>query len=110
MIKNKQGYLSGYGNCQECGDTWNWKKIQNINYEDTSGMFPLCIECFKRLSLKKIEEHRIALMVEWGYCENRIKDYLPRKKKEIKRLKPSQKTTKAKERLNQKSQRWKNKK
>ena len=31
LIKNKQGNLSGYGNCQECGDTWNWKENQCIS-------------------------------------------------------------------------------
>ena len=54
-------------------------------------MFPLCVECFKKLSSKKIEEHCIALMVEWGRFESEIKDYLPRIKEEIKKLKISYK-------------------
>lgn len=86
-IKNRAGNLSSYGCCQECGDTWNWKKEQNIAYADGCGMFPLCVECFKRLSPKKIEEHCISLMVEWGYFEDKIKGYLPRIRKEIKKIK-----------------------
>jgi len=87
MINNKEGKLRGYGGCQECGDTWNWKKEQSISYNKSSGMFPLCKECFKKMLQRKIEEHCIALMVEWGENESEIKEVLPEIKKNIRDLK-----------------------
>ena len=87
FINNQRGRLSGYGSCSECGDTWNWKGYQDIKYDDWSGMFPLCRECFNRLPNETIEDHCIAIMVSWGKSEGEIKKYLSRIVKEIIKIK-----------------------
>jgi len=87
MIKNKSGHLQGYGSCFNCGDTWNWKEHQSIKYEESSGMFPLCKECFNKLPEKDIIDWCVTLFIDWGKSKEYINSKLPTIKKEIKKLK-----------------------
>ena len=40
----------GYGGCLLCKDKWNWKKPHYIQYSTHEGMFPLCEECYNKLT------------------------------------------------------------
>ena len=50
VIKNILGRLRGYGGCNRCGDTWNWKEAQGVPYGVGRGCFPLCRQCYMELS------------------------------------------------------------
>lgn len=87
-FKNLLGSYKGYGGCYHCGGTWDWTAEHVINYSEREGMFPLCVNCFRTLPLKKIKfyiekhvrrskdknpEKVIAAAVKRA-CEDRIKD------------------------------------
>lgn len=63
------GSIQGYGQCYECGDTWNWKREHIIAYEPderfSSGAFPLCEECFWKVSEKRLVHGINALINNW---------------------------------------------
>lgn len=61
-IKNIIGYFKGYGRCLRCKDSWYWKEHQIINYSINSGMFPICKECFDKISSSEILYYCIILM------------------------------------------------
>ncbi len=64
---NIVGNTGGYSGCAHCGDTWNWKKIHSIPYNDRgSGMFPVCDECYKKLSPQERYDYCRALWRSWN--------------------------------------------
>lgn len=71
FIKNFIGSLQGYSGCSHCGGTWNWKKDHNIPYSDSGGMFPLCEECYQKLSPEERYDYCLELWRSWG-CPNRV--------------------------------------
>ncbi len=67
-IKNWLGAV--YGGCHRCRDRWNWKEPQYVDYyeyEDggTSGMFPLCKECYNQLTPKERYPYYRRLYFSW---------------------------------------------
>lgn len=103
-IKNFIGRFKGYSGCSHCGGTWNWKenktipyreKISSISTADTySGMFPVCKECFERLSEDKILQYCKLLLDDWishgcNSCEiiENYKGYVANLKNNITKLK-----------------------
>ena len=71
LLMNFIGRLSGYGECQHCHDTWNWKKEKIIPYKEKGnidyyqGMFPICEECFNSSSEDEILYHCKLLLQRW---------------------------------------------
>jgi len=60
--KNAIGKTKGYGGCNHCGGTWNWKRAyHSISYTKTSGYSGLCDECWAELS----PEERILYFKKW---------------------------------------------
>ena len=64
LAKNTLGHLRGFGDCMHCGGTWDWKEGHTIMYSESGGMFPLCEECYKKLSIEEVE-HYIKELVDW---------------------------------------------
>ena len=50
VIKNRHGKSLGYGCCYRCGDTWDWKKGHTTYFDESRGCFPLCHDCWSRLT------------------------------------------------------------
>ncbi|GAI30731.1 unnamed protein product, partial [marine sediment metagenome] len=44
------GKALGYLGCSHCHMTWNYVEGKSIKYSEHSGMFPLCEECFDKLT------------------------------------------------------------
>ena len=59
------GKALGYGGCYRCGMTWNYAKSKSIRYSVSDGMFPLCEECFDRLSSEEIDPYIEKLVMVW---------------------------------------------
>ena len=64
-VKNANGYARGYGGCLRCGDRWNWKSHHVIPYGGGAGMFPLCEECYNKLSPEERYRYCRELAREW---------------------------------------------
>ena len=43
-IKNKIGWLKGYGTCPNCGNSWRMNSIGGINYDGSRGVM-ICSDC-----------------------------------------------------------------
>jgi hypothetical protein len=91
-INNLVGRWKGFASCSECGDSLYWKPYQSILYDDHSGMFPLCRECFNRLDTTAILRHCANLYMSWRLNQPDTWPPLPvfphtRLEQEIKRLK-----------------------
>lgn len=69
LIRNIIGNIKGYGHCLNCGDTWDYKKEMAIPYDDSNYMFPLCEECFTKLSPESIIEFCHLLNIIWNKDE-----------------------------------------
>ena len=65
-LKNTAGSAKGYSGCSCCGDTWNWKKEHSIPYSDSGGMFPLCEECYQKLTPQERFDFCRKLWISWG--------------------------------------------
>jgi len=63
--KTVMGKALGYGGCYHCGMTWNYAKGKSIRYSVRDGMFPLCEECFDRLSSEEIDPYIEKLVMVW---------------------------------------------
>ena len=49
--RNVEGRRNGYSGCGKCGDTWNWKEPHSTIYNEYgTGCFPLCKECWQKLT------------------------------------------------------------
>lgn len=59
------GRALGYSGCYHCGMTWNYVEGKTIYYSEGSGMFPLCEECFDRLSPEEIDPYIEKLAMSW---------------------------------------------
>jgi len=57
---------TGFGHCRHCGRGWDIVRGHRVFYKPRSGMFPVCVECWPKLS----REQRIAycrlLAVDWS--------------------------------------------
>ena len=72
-FKNQYGRSKGYGGCSHCKDTWDWKESFSIPFTETSSMFPLCKECFEKLSINEINYYIKQLVNVWkSYGSNTI--------------------------------------
>jgi hypothetical protein len=68
--KNCRGRRGGYGGCERCHDTWNWKKYHVTEYGEGGGCFPLCEECWKALSPTERTPFYDRLVDSWlSMCE-----------------------------------------
>ena len=65
-LKNEIGRMNGYGCCMSCRDSWSWKEEKRIPYRHGAGMFPICAECFERLSYCEIERYIDILAFQWN--------------------------------------------
>ena len=54
-----------FGNCYNCKKTWDIVKPHNIWYTKDKAMFPVCEECYQKLSSKEIKKYIILLLLEW---------------------------------------------
>ena len=59
------GRAIGYGWCYHCSRTWNYIKDKTISYSVSEGMFPLCEDCFDKLSPTEINPYIEQLVAEW---------------------------------------------
>ena len=71
-IKNAVGHSKGYSGCLCCGDKWNWKPKHIIPYGNAAGMFPLCDECYDRLSPEERYHYCQELWRDWGRPEGEV--------------------------------------
>jgi len=71
---NTTGSLQGYGGCNHCGDTWNWKQGHSVMYSETSGAFPLCEECYQKLKPEIIWEYYIEHFKKRDSSRPRVSD------------------------------------
>ena len=85
-IKNITGEANGYGNCILCKDRWNWKEPQRIKMINRQ-MFPLCKECFNKLSERQISMWCVILMERWEYNNEEIGENLQIIEQDIHNLK-----------------------
>lgn len=61
---NAIGRSRGYGGCQCCGDTWDWKESHVTELANGTGCFPLCEECWQ----SKTPEERLPFyngLLDW---------------------------------------------
>jgi hypothetical protein len=85
-LRTVKGRFQGYGECGECHNTWNWKNGHSIPYDDgletnatqrindgpvfavklQSGMFPICEECFWKVSKERLIYHINNLVNDWN--------------------------------------------
>lgn len=63
--KNKTGRASGYGGCQCCHDTWDWKRKHATMFSDGKGCFPLCEECWGGMSIPERLPYYKDMQSEW---------------------------------------------
>lgn len=54
-----------YGGCSHCGDKWNWKESKSVYYDETSGMFPLCRECFDKMTYDYVLWYHLKQFEKW---------------------------------------------
>ncbi|MEN3369987.1 MAG: hypothetical protein V7609_2130 [Verrucomicrobiota bacterium] len=47
---NRAGRRSGLGECGRCLDSWLWKPHHTTDFTSRDGVFPLCEDCWKRLT------------------------------------------------------------
>ena len=79
------GHVQGYGGCAHCHHTWNWKKGHMIPFAahktrtllDGSPyyyarMFPLCEECYQKLSPEKRLNYCKELWRKWGSPKEKV--------------------------------------
>lgn len=58
-------YISPLSYCLHCGDKWNWKESKSTYYEDTRDMFPLCKECFEKMTYPYVLWYHLRLFEKW---------------------------------------------
>lgn len=73
-LKNLIGSFQGFSACHHCHGTWNWKKGHTIPYrlDGMAGMFPLCEECYEKLSPQERYKYCIELYDSWGRPGNEV--------------------------------------
>lgn len=85
------GKVQGYYSCHHCGATWNCVKRKTVMYSVGSGMFPLCVECFDKLSSEEIDPYIEQLVLQWveqGWSESQSPEEVIRAAKvEVRRMK-----------------------
>lgn len=59
------GRALGFGGCYHCGMTWNHVEGKTIYYSEGGGMFPLCEECFDKLSPEEIDPYIEQVVMSW---------------------------------------------
>ena len=65
------GKALGFSSCASCDMPWRYVRGQHIKFSENSGMFPVCIRCFRSLSLEQIDAHIEALVKSWGDIERK---------------------------------------
>ncbi len=65
------GRALGYSSCAHCGMAWLYVKGKTIYYCESSGMFPLCVDCFDKLAPEEIDPHIEAVVWNWLEIEER---------------------------------------
>lgn len=67
--RNLKGRIAGYGCCLRCGDTWDWKPEHVTHYRTEGwpkeGCFPLCEECWERLTPEERWPFYDGLVDKW---------------------------------------------
>ena len=63
----KIGKALGSGSCSCCGMPWRYVRGATINYSETSGMFPICVSCFRLLTPDQIDFHIEKLVSSWRF-------------------------------------------
>lgn len=61
----KIGKALGFGSCSSCGMPWRYVRWATINYSEKSGMFPICVTCFRLLTPAQIDFHIEELVNSW---------------------------------------------
>lgn len=70
-IKSVISKLEGYGSCAHCGLSWNVVDGVYVSYNvklpkhSGSGMFPICEDCFNKLSVYEILNYCKELLIMW---------------------------------------------
>ena len=65
-LRNLLGRRMGFGSCNRCGDTWNWKESGNVQYAPNRGMFPVCRECQDEISDVELYSYCKELVKSWA--------------------------------------------
>lgn len=77
-FKNIRGKAKGISGCARCGDNWDWKKEHQIPYQhDAKGrvqglMFPVCEECYQKISPEERMEYCVQLWKSWGSPKGKV--------------------------------------
>ena len=58
--KNEIGHDRGYGACNRCGGTWNWKRGHSLDLDNRFGCFPLCEECWENSTKEEKLKYYLA--------------------------------------------------
>jgi len=65
-LKNKVGDIRGYGNCAHCGDSWMFKEYIDLSCSEDQRIFPICKECFNKLSDEEVLGYCRDLWLAWS--------------------------------------------
>lgn len=64
-VRNRFGRVAGFGSCYRCGGTWNHVEEHTTYYNDHSGCFPLCKDCWEKLTPEQRLPYYAQLMGLW---------------------------------------------
>ena len=68
--KNTLGKSRGYGNCSCCHDSWMYKESHTTYYTEYKGTFPLCEECWSRMTIEQRLHHYHVIVDNWVHSRN----------------------------------------
>lgn len=92
------GRALGFSCCAHCGMPWKYVEGKPIPFSDSSGMFPLCEQCFDELSPQRIDMYIDQLINTWLDDHRRLRlewqmlqpaDLAEAAKAEVRRMKAS---------------------
>ena len=64
--KISQVISPAYSCCGRCGITWNFVENHSTMITQSTGMFPLCEDCWSELAIKERLPYYKALYNKWG--------------------------------------------
>jgi hypothetical protein len=64
-LRSWLGYLKGYGHCFHCRGTWDFKETFTITDSPNTVVFPICVDCAKKLSEEQILKYVMDVYDWW---------------------------------------------
>lgn len=75
FIKNFIGNSKGFGTCLKCKDSWYWKKYHVTYFVEGRGMFPLCEECYQKITPEERFAWHKKLLDEWSEEDQEFRNF-----------------------------------